>query len=300
VNPRLSVVVVARNMRRELPRTIWSLSPHFQKEIAAEEYEVIVVDNGSGIAFDEKMCREWGGNVAFCRVPNPSRSPVAAANFGLARAKGELVGLLSDGACLASPGLLRAALEAAKLHRRPVIATMNFHIGPVDKIPAPQVLIREEELLKQVNWLSDPYNLFSISSFSPSSSGGWFARISESKALFLSAAHWRELGGYDEAFQEYAGGLADYDMWIRAASSPDSRTVMLLGEATFRQFHNSLDEDRGSAKASGVIDWDPVGRCPSVYLSEYERIRGRPYTPVETSPFYFGSLQSNPPRWFTR
>jgi cephalosporin hydroxylase len=292
VNPRLSVIVVARNIPRELPRTIWSLSPSLQQEIDADDYEIIVVDNGSRIAFDEAICRERGGNIAFCRVPNPTLSPVAAANFGLARAKGKLIGVLSDGACLASPRLLRAALEAAKLHHRPVIATMNFQIGHAHKIPAPQALIREEELLKQVDWLCDPYSLFSISSLSPPSSGGWFAPIRESNALFLSAAHWRELGGYEEAFQEFAGGFANQDLWIRAASSPDSRIIMLLGEATFRQSHNSLDEDRGESpeRVSGVPDGD-VGGYPPAYWMEYERIRGKPYTTIETSSLYFGSLR---------
>ena len=45
--PRLSVVVVAYNMTRELKRTLYSLSPKFQRDVKAQDYEVIVVDNGS-------------------------------------------------------------------------------------------------------------------------------------------------------------------------------------------------------------------------------------------------------------
>ena len=50
--PKLSVVVVAYDMARELPRTLTSLSPQYQQLIAADEYEVIVVDNGSPEAVD--------------------------------------------------------------------------------------------------------------------------------------------------------------------------------------------------------------------------------------------------------
>src|SRR5216683_2592387 len=45
--PDLSVIVVVHNMAREAPRTLYSLSTTYQRHIAAEDYEVIVVDNGS-------------------------------------------------------------------------------------------------------------------------------------------------------------------------------------------------------------------------------------------------------------
>src|SRR5262249_23518199 len=43
----LSVVVVSYEMARELPRTVRSLSPGYQRGIDAADYEVIVVDNGT-------------------------------------------------------------------------------------------------------------------------------------------------------------------------------------------------------------------------------------------------------------
>lgn len=45
--PKLSVVVNAYNMTREMKRTIHSLSPGYQCGVKASDYEVIVVDNGS-------------------------------------------------------------------------------------------------------------------------------------------------------------------------------------------------------------------------------------------------------------
>ena len=44
---KLSIVVIAYNMDRELQRTIDSLSPTYQRDVTGSEYEVIVVDNGS-------------------------------------------------------------------------------------------------------------------------------------------------------------------------------------------------------------------------------------------------------------
>ncbi|MBV9065146.1 MAG: glycosyltransferase, partial [Methylobacteriaceae bacterium] len=47
VRPQISVIVVVYNIPREAPRTLYSLSAAYQQNIAAEDYEVIVVDNGS-------------------------------------------------------------------------------------------------------------------------------------------------------------------------------------------------------------------------------------------------------------
>ena len=44
---RLSLIVISFNMRRELPRTIRTLSPSMQRGLGSADYEIIVVDNGS-------------------------------------------------------------------------------------------------------------------------------------------------------------------------------------------------------------------------------------------------------------
>ena len=43
----LSVVVISYNIPRELSRTLYSLSAAYQRGIRREEYEVLVIDNGS-------------------------------------------------------------------------------------------------------------------------------------------------------------------------------------------------------------------------------------------------------------
>ena len=105
---KLSVVIVSHNMERELPRTIRSLSPAMQRGIATDDYEVIVVDNGSTTRFPEAECRRWIPDIRIVRIESPTVSPVAAVNRGLAMATGGLVGVMIDGARMASPGLLAA------------------------------------------------------------------------------------------------------------------------------------------------------------------------------------------------
>ena len=53
--PVLSVVVVVHGMARELPRTLQSLAPDYQRGVDAEEYEIGVVDNGSPCPLDEAV-----------------------------------------------------------------------------------------------------------------------------------------------------------------------------------------------------------------------------------------------------
>ena len=59
----LSLVVVHYNIPREFPRTLFSLSTSFQKGISADDYEVIVVDNGSKELPDVSSYRENGMNI---------------------------------------------------------------------------------------------------------------------------------------------------------------------------------------------------------------------------------------------
>src|SRR5258707_9231066 len=126
---RLSLVVISFNMRRELPRTIRTLAPPMQRGLAAADYEVIVVDNGSTAMFDPDECRRWIPDLAIHHMPDPSPSPVPAINRGLTLATGDLVGVFIDGARMASPGLLATALLAAKAHARPAIRSRSFHLG---------------------------------------------------------------------------------------------------------------------------------------------------------------------------
>ena len=59
----LSVVVVAHDMARELPRTLRSLSRRYQLGLPADDYEVIVVDNGSA---DPSIPRSRTRSPAVC------------------------------------------------------------------------------------------------------------------------------------------------------------------------------------------------------------------------------------------
>ena len=135
----------------------------------------------------------------------------------------------------------------------------------------------EAELLTASGWEADGYQLFPISSFAVSSSGGWFQLPAESNLFFLKAEHWQSLGGWDELFRSPGGGLANLDMWARACLDPNGQVIMLLGEATFHQVHGGVATNNPEAPH----EW---------FAQEYVKIRGCHYDRPRNEVLYFWTL----------
>ena len=277
--PRVSVVVVAYDMARELPRTLHTLDPRQQVGVEPDDYEVVLVDNGSPSPVAPDVLARFTGRLRSIRLDPAPPSPARAANEGLRAATGDLVGLVVDGARLCSPGLVATARLAAGLAARPLVTAPAWHLGPVPHMRAAEAGYdqgAEDRLLAATTWEDDAYELFKVSTFAGSSWRGIFGPMGESSSLFLSPALWEELGGLDERFDLPGGGLVNHDLYRRATELPGVRLVELLGEGTFHQFH------RGAA-TSRRFGWAEMA-------AGYEAIRGQPYRPPSTAPLYLGSV----------
>jgi glycosyltransferase involved in cell wall biosynthesis len=280
--PLLSVVVVVFDMPREAPRTLHSLSTGYQEGVEERLYEVIVVDNGSDRAAAEKVAEACGSNLRYHYVENATASPAPAMNIGLEMSRGRHVGMLIDGARIASPGLLRTALAALSLGDRPVVATLGWHLGPKAQMASigdgytPEV---EDQLLASIDWPRKGYDLFTISALAGSSGRGFFRPISESNALFMPRELAEELGGLDERFSMPGGGVVNLDLYERACALPRSTLITLLGEGTFHQVH-------GGVATNAPIGSDYVDRA----FVEYVELRGHPYRRPERTSLFFGSV----------
>lgn len=280
------MVVVVYNMAREAPRTLHSLSADYQRNIDPDDYEVIVVDNGSNPPLDPQIVTSLEGNFRLIRIDHASPSPAQAVNRGLADAQGEVIGVMIDGARIATPGLLHFARHGARLYDRAVVATLGWYLGydlQSWAMRAGYDQAREDALLDSIDWPSDGYRLFEIGTMDESSGDGWFQPISESNALFLQRELWKLVGGVDERFDTPGGGLINLDTFGRILESPDAELVILLGEATFHQLHGGI-----STNAPLERQHDNWTR----WSSQYESIHGRPYEALRPrhAPTYIGTL----------
>jgi glycosyltransferase involved in cell wall biosynthesis len=269
--PDVSLVVVLYNIPREAPRTLHSLSAAYQRHIGPDEYEIIVVDNGSSPPVDPQLIAGLPGNFRLIRIDQAHPSPAQALNQGLAEARGDVIGVMIDGARVVTPGLLHFARHGASLHDKAVVATLGWYLGPDFQwrsMESGYDRAREDALLASIDWPNDGYRLFEIGSMDESSVDGWFKPIAESNALFLRREFWDVLGGLDERFDSPGGGLLNLDTYNRALEWPDAQLVVLLSEATFHQLHGGTNTNIPLVRQhENWTLWGP----------QYASIRGRPY-----------------------
>ncbi len=280
--PRLSVIVIVYDMDREAPRTLRSLAVPYQRGIAERDYEVIVIDNGSPVPLGEDRVRALGPQFRYHYLRDAQRSPAAALNQGVAKSRGDIVGLFIDGARIASPGLLSTALQGFRLDRDPTVATLGWHLGPEvqnQSIAKGYCRAEEDRLLEAIAWPNDGYRLFEIATLAGSSYRGYFATPAESNALFMTRHAFRELGGFDPAFDLPGGGLVNLDFFIRALEREDAPLIMLLGEGTFHQMHGGA--------ATGVAD---VGVRFQAWSEQYRMIRGKAWQHPDKPMTLLGAL----------
>ena len=243
MKPKVSIIVISYNMNRELPRTLLSLSPPYQKDIARDEYEVILIDNGSKVPPTAADFAHLNLDIRVLSMNNPTKSPVPAINFGLKQVSGEIIGVYIDGARIASPRLIASARDAISYNQRAFVGSRGRYLG--NKFQRVAIVEgynqqAEDDMLAKSGWENDGYKLFDISVFDESSGPTWFDPVAESNSLFMWRSLWDELGGYAEGFITPGGGLVNLDTWKRACELPDTVPTLLLGEATFHQVHGGI------------------------------------------------------------
>ena len=284
--PDVSVIVIIHNMAREASRTLYSLSAAYQLHIDADDYEVIVVDNGSMPPFDPKVLENLTGNFRLIRMEPAPPSPVLAINRGIAEARGKIIGVMTDGARMVTPGLLHFARQGSRLYDQAVVAALSWHLGFDMQgwaIEAGYDKDREDKFLATIEWPTNGYRLFEIATLAGSSIDGWFLPIAESNALFLRRDTWDLLGGLDESFDLPGGGLVNLDTWRRALELPGAEQVILLGEGTFHQLHGGIATNATPQSLSDSLEG---------WAAQYQAIRGRSWeTPrPNNAPTYLGTL----------
>ncbi|MEJ2532021.1 MAG: glycosyltransferase family A protein [Halioglobus sp.] len=283
---KLSVILVAYDMAREIPRSLQSLSPTYQRGVSAHDYEVLVIDNGSPARMDAATVEAFGSRFHYHYLENPPPSPAAALNYGASQAQGEILCFMIDGAHLLTPGVLKLALAAFRAFSEPVVLTRYFFLGPGeqnDTILQGYDQAREDALLQRIGWPEDGYRLFEIGE--PLIGGvpkiTWFNKMMESNCLFMRRDVFAAIGGADERFDLPGCGFLNMDMCREATELTGTEPVLLVGEGTFHQVHGGTTTNVTPEQRDARV---------ATYRRQYEAIRGRDFRAGEKDVFYLGHL----------
>jgi hypothetical protein len=288
----ISIVVNLYNMRREAARTLHSLACKYQRGISADEYEVIVVENGSSEPVGSDFVESHGCNFRYLDMGSDAQpSPVHAVNRAVRETKGEFVGIILDGARMVSPGILAAARDALRISPRAVVGTLAWHLGDEHQsISATKGYSQqtEDEILESLDWQTDGYRLFRRAAWAYSNPSGHFGLLAESCATFMGRELFDTVGGYDPAFTIPGGGYTNLDFFKRCCAADGAKLIVLAGEGSFHQYHG------------GATTGLSAGDYGIHAAAEYRSIRGCAYEPPEISPRFFGALDFQVLPWLRR
>jgi glycosyltransferase involved in cell wall biosynthesis len=282
--PKLSVIVVIYDMTREAPRTLHSLSTAYQRSVVEDDYEVIVVDNGSPTPLGGGVVQKFGRHFRYVYIQDASPSPAGAVNAGVNLSHGEYICIAIDGARILTPGLIGTTLRAFRAYEDPTVVTLGWHLGPEPQqrsVKNGYTREIEDTLLSKINWPEDGYRLFEIGCLGGSSKYGCFRPISESNTITVSRDTFDLLGGYETRFDLPGGGLVNLDFFRRACERRGSQLVILPGEGSFHQLHGG---------ASTNIPNDELDTRFKQWTEQYARIRGIPWAMPVQVPEYLGVI----------
>ena len=180
-DPRLSIIVVAHRMARQVENTLFTLSTQYQRQVAENDYEIILVENASDDLLGEARATAAAANVRYFMRDESGTSPAPALNFGVAQARASTLGLIIDGARLVTPRVVSYALAVTKLDRHALVVVPGYHLGSAEQQNnAQHDEASEQELLRGVDWRQNGYLLFEVSCISSANRHGIFHPFMES------------------------------------------------------------------------------------------------------------------------
>jgi glycosyltransferase involved in cell wall biosynthesis len=283
LKPKLSIVVVVYKMRRQAINTLFSLSAGYQRNVNANDYEVIVVENNSPDALGEDQVISLGPNFRYFLRQESRPTPVYALNFGVDEARAEHVCLVIDGARLATPRLVRYTLDLLKLSGTVIVATPGYHLGEQDQkfnLTADHNEDAEIALLKKIDWPHGGYRLFDIACFSASNTHGFLHPMMESNCITCSKDVFIGIGGAHEGFQTPGGGSVNLDIYRNLVLRRESKLFVLPGEGTFHQFHGGITTAQS----------DDLDAILAAHREEMAKIRGEFYSAAKREPSLYGAI----------
>jgi hypothetical protein len=282
-SPRLSVVVIAYRMPRQLMNTLHSLSTDYQQSVSADDYEVVVVENESNAVCDAGEIAALAGNFRYFRRPESGVSPVPALEFAVQQARGEQLGIILDGAQMLTPRVLKYALMAARMADDPVTTVPGYHLGESDQkehLSSGHNEAVEVARLEQLDWHSNGYRLFQFACFSSGNKAGYLQPMLESSALFCRRDSYLSIGGAPAGFDQRGGGSVNLYIYRRLLMRASARLFVLAGEGSFHQFHGGVTTSEMEQREDLLKSFD----------QRLEAIYGEPFKATAREPQLLGAV----------
>ncbi len=281
-SPLLSIVIVSYRMPHQALNTLRSFAATHQRDVSADDYEVILVENTSDRMTGREAAESVGSNVRYFERENEGASPVPALLFGISEAAGQYIGLVIDGARMVTPGVVANALAAFRITPDAVVSVPGYHLGGAEQHRNPQHDEESErQLLERIDWQTDGYRLFAGSVFFRGAhQQGYLLPLMESNCVFFSRQAYEAVGGADRRFDMAGGGMVNLDLYKRLVERDGAQLFVTPGEGTFHQFHG------------GVTTKADQGRDDLLHAfrEQYTAIRGHNYTMPTRIPRLLGSV----------
>ncbi len=242
--PKISILLIAYNMRRQAMNTLYSLSARYQRNISIHDYEVVVVENRSNHCLDPETIKQILPNSQYFLREEKGVSPVHAINFGFQKCRAPMIGLMIDGARMLTPRVLEYALMAQRIHPHSMVAVPGYNLGPVEHQLAAEHQYDEAVEIQQLNhiqWQENGYRLFDISSLGGANPTGVINPLLESNCIFASRDCFEKIGWADTEFVHPGGGSLNLHIFRSLGMLPETHHYFILpGEGSFHQLHGGV------------------------------------------------------------
>ena len=286
--PKLSLIVILYNMPRQAMNTLYSLSARHQRNVREDDYEIVVIENRSAHTLDPNALATLGSNIHYTLRDEHGVSPAAAINEGFRQARAPQIGLMIDGARMATPRVIEYALMASVMATNGLIAIPSFNLGPHlqhHHLDTGYNEDTERALLSQVRWQDNGYRLFDISCIGEANPRGVFQSFMESNCYFTSRENFDAIGYADEAFQFPGGGGLNLHMFRSIGMLPACEPYFVTpGEGTFHQFHGGVSTSQREDREDMLIP-------PRIQLESYWG--NAPFQALEREPVLLGAVSKH-------
>ena len=286
-NPGLSIIVIVYNMPRQAMNTLLSLALPYQKNVSADEYEVIVVENCSDNNLDACSVAALGPQFRYFLRDEKGVSPVPAVNFAFSQCRGNQIGLIIDGARMVTPRVLEYAMLGAKISD----ASIDHGSRLSPWVKGTRNFIYKRVIAnnwKSKNWQKWNGRIMVIDSSNglagaPVTSAVIYNRCRNAAHLFCSADNFRSIGGADERFDQPGGGSINLYLYRKLGMLPEIQLFVLPGEGSFHQFH-------GGVTTQEFPEDDARKAVLKSFDTRLEEVWGAPFKALSREPMLLGAV----------